>query len=108
MHGLIFTTRYGTPIEPGNLTRAFAVRIRQAGIRAIPLRNTRHTTGSLLVAMKVHPKVAQRILRHSKFTMTFDVYSEASDAEIRDALQRLSRGFSQSPPDDPEESDEDS
>ncbi len=44
--------------------------------------------------MKVHPKVAQRILRHSKFTMTFDVYSEASDEEIREALQRLSRGFS--------------
>ncbi|WP_338146730.1 site-specific integrase [Streptomyces boncukensis] len=92
-NGLIFTTRYGTPIEPGNLTRAFAVRIRQADIRAIPLRNTRHTTGKLLVALKVHPKVAQRILRHSKFTMTFDVYSEASDEEIRDALQRLSHGF---------------
>ncbi|THA25775.1 site-specific integrase [Streptomyces sp. RKND-216] len=92
-HGLIFTTRYGTPIEPGNLTRAFSVRIRQAGLRGIPLRNTRHTTGSLLVAMKVHPKVAQRILRHSKFTMTFDVYSEASDEEIRDALQRLSNRF---------------
>jgi integrase len=97
-HGLIFTTRYGTPIEPGNLTRAFSVRIRQAGVRAIPLRNTRHTTGSLLVAMKVHPKVAQRILRHSKFTMTFDVYSEASDEEIREALQRLSSGFGQGPP----------
>ncbi|GEB52696.1 hypothetical protein SCA03_52470 [Streptomyces cacaoi] len=97
-----------TPIEPGNLTRAFAVRIRQAGVRAIPLRSTRHTTGSLLVAMKGHPQVAQRILRHSKFTMTSDVYSEASDEEIREALQRLSRGFGQSPPDDPEESDEDS
>lgn len=97
-HGLIFTTRYGTPIEPGNLTRAFGVRVRRAGIRSIPLRNTRHTTGSLLVAMKVHPKVAQRILRHSKFTMTFDVYSEASDEEIREALQRLSSGFGQDPP----------
>lgn len=54
--------------------------------------------------MKVHPKVAQRILRHSKFTMTFDVYSEASDEEIREALQRLSRGFGQEPPDVAEES----
>ncbi|WP_356948840.1 hypothetical protein [Streptomyces cacaoi] len=97
VHGLIFTTRYGTPIEPGKLTRAFAVRIRQAGVHAIPLRNTPHTTGSLLVAMKVHPKLAQRTLRHSTFTMTFDVYSEASDDEIREALQRLSRGFGQSP-----------
>ncbi|WP_420708303.1 hypothetical protein [Streptomyces sp. NRRL S-1868] len=40
-------------------------------------------------------------MRHSKFTMTFDVYSEASDEEIRDALQRLSKGFgpsSEAPP----------
>ncbi|WP_405804282.1 hypothetical protein [Streptomyces sp. NBC_01187] len=41
--------------------------------------------------------MAQRILRHSKFTMTFDVYSEASDEEIREALQRLSHGFGQGP-----------
>lgn len=94
-HGLIFTTRYGTPIEPGNLTRTFALRCRRAGVRQIPLKNTRHTTGSLLVALKVHPKVAQRILRHSQFAMTFDVYAEASDEEIREALQRLSRGFGQ-------------
>jgi integrase len=68
--GLIFTTKYGTPIEPGNLTRMFALRARRAGLRVIPLRNTRHTCSSLLVALKVHPKVAQRILRHSQIAMT--------------------------------------
>lgn len=41
--GLVFTTKYGTPIEPGNLTRMFALRARRAGLRVIPLRNTRHT-----------------------------------------------------------------
>lgn len=57
--GLVFTTKYGTSIEPGNLTRMFALRARRAGLRVIPLRNTWHTCGSLLVALKVHPKVAQ-------------------------------------------------
>ncbi|WP_369206569.1 hypothetical protein [Streptomyces sp. PU-14G] len=33
-------------------------------------------------------------LRHSKFTLPFDMYSEASEEEIREALQGLSRGFS--------------
>lgn len=28
-HGLVFTTKYGTPIEPGNLTRMFALRARR-------------------------------------------------------------------------------
>lgn len=43
------------------------------------------------------PRVSRHrwILRHSKFTMPFDVYSEASDEEIRDALQRLSSGLGQ-------------
>ncbi|GAA2111993.1 site-specific integrase [Streptomyces synnematoformans] len=89
-HGLIFTTKYGTPIEPGNLTRMFALRARRAGLRVIPLRNTRHTCSSLLVALKVHPKVAQRILRHSQIAMTMEVYAEASDEAVRAAIGQLS------------------
>ncbi|MET7928282.1 site-specific integrase [Streptomyces sp. NPDC005349] len=88
--GLVFTTKYGTPIEPGNLTRMFALRTRRAGLRVIPLRNTRHTCSSLLVALKVHPKVAQRILRHSQIAMTMEVYAEASEEEVRSAIDMLS------------------
>ncbi|MFE0374161.1 tyrosine recombinase XerC [Streptomyces inhibens] len=87
---LIFTTKYGTPIEPGNLTRMFALRARRAGLRVIPLRNTRHTCSALLVLLKVHPKVAQRILRHSAIEITMDVYAEADDEDVREALVMLS------------------
>lgn len=90
VHGLVFTTKYGTPIEPGNLTRMFALRARRGGLRVIPLRNTRHTCSSLLVALKVHPKVAQRILRHSQIAMTMEVYAEASEEEVRSAIGKLS------------------
>ncbi|WP_346268128.1 tyrosine-type recombinase/integrase [Streptomyces sp. SID3915] len=90
VHGLVFTTKYGTPIEPGNLTRMFALRARRAGLRVIPLRNTRHTCSSLLVALKVHPKIAQRILRHSQIAMTMEVYAEASEEEVRAAIGKLS------------------
>lgn len=89
-HGLVFTTKYGTPMEPGNLTRMFALRARRADLRVIPLRNTRHTCSSLLVALKVHPKIAQRILRHSQIAMTMEVYAEASEEEVRDAIGKLS------------------
>ncbi|MFI7090879.1 tyrosine recombinase XerC [Streptomyces lydicus] len=91
--GLVFTTKYGTPIEPGNLTRMFALRARRAGLRVIPLRNTRHTCSSLLVALGVHPKVAQRILRHSQIAMTMEVYAEASEEEVRSALGKLSEAM---------------
>ncbi|MGW4024430.1 tyrosine-type recombinase/integrase [Streptomyces sp. NPDC005009] len=92
-HDLVFTTKYGTPIEPGNMTRMFALRARRAGLRVIPLRNTRHTCSSLLVALKVHPKVAQRILRHSQIAMTMEVYAEASEEEVRAAIGKLSNAM---------------
>jgi integrase len=57
----------------------FALRARRAGLRVIPLRNTRHMCSSLLVALKVNPKAAQRILRHSQIAMTMEVYAEASE-----------------------------
>jgi hypothetical protein len=38
----------------------------------------------------VHPKVAQRILRHSQIAMTMEVYAEASEEEVRAALGKLS------------------
>jgi integrase len=44
----------------------------------------------LLVALKVHPKVAQRLLRHSQIAMTMEVYADASEEEVRAALGKLS------------------
>ncbi|KUO19677.1 hypothetical protein AQJ91_17780 [Streptomyces dysideae] len=69
----------------------FALRARRAGLRVIPLRNTQHTRSSLLVALKVHPKVAQRILRHSQIAMTMEGRAEASEQEVRAALGKLSQ-----------------
>ncbi len=85
--GLLRPTTTGLRIRP---TRMFALRARRAGVRVIPLRNTRHTCSSLLVALKVHPKIAQRILRHSQIAMTMEVYAEASEEEVRAALGKLS------------------
>ncbi|MET9671539.1 replication initiator [Streptomyces sp. NPDC006482] len=68
----------------------FALRARLAGVRVIPLRNTRHTCSSLLVALKVHPKVAQRILRHSQIAMTMEVCAEASEEQVCAAIGKPS------------------
>jgi hypothetical protein len=53
----------------------------------------RKTCALLLAALDVHPRVAMRILRHSKIAVTMVIYTEApstpSDA-TRDALRKLS------------------
>ncbi|WP_436772200.1 site-specific integrase [Yinghuangia sp. YIM S09857] len=87
--GLVFTTRYGTPIEPSNLTRMFPARCVKAGVRPIKLHDTRHTCGSLLVALGVHPRVIMEILRHSQISVTMEVYSHVPSEDTRAALKKL-------------------
>jgi integrase len=87
--GLVFTTRWGTPIEPRNFNRSFHARCARAGVRRIRVHDTRHTCGSLLAALDVHPRVAMQILRHSKISITMEIYTEVPDASTREALRRL-------------------
>ena len=86
---LVFTTRYGTPIEPRNFNRSFDRCITAARVPRITVHSTRRTCASLLAALDVHPRVAMRILRHSKIAVTMEIYIEAPSDATRDALRKL-------------------
>jgi integrase len=88
-HGLGHHNRYGTPYEPRNFNRRFTARCRAARVRYIKPHGMRRTCASLLVALDVHPRVAMRILRHSKIAVTMEIYTEVPDDSTRDALRRL-------------------
>lgn len=88
--GLVFTTRYGTPIEPRNFDRSFNHRIEQAKVRRITVHGTRETCGTLPATLDVHSRIAMQILRHSKISVTMEIYTEATSEATRDALKRLS------------------
>ena len=87
--GLVITTIYGTPYEPRNFNRHYAARCRKAKVRYIQPHGMRRTCASLLAALDVHPRVAMRILRHSKIAVTMEIYTEVPDQVTRDALRRL-------------------
>jgi integrase len=89
--GLVFTTRYGTPIEPRNFNRSFDRRIIKANVARITVHDARRTCGSLLAALEVHPRVAMQILRHSKIALTMEIYTEVPSAATRAALKKLGR-----------------
>jgi integrase len=86
---LVFTTRYGTPIEPRNLSRSYDNRISKAGVRRITVHDARRTCGTLLADLDVHPRVAMQILRHAQFSITMEIYTQVSSKSTRDALKRL-------------------
>jgi len=86
---LMFTTKYGTPIEPRNFDRSWHARIAKAGVPRITVHDGRRTCGSLLADLDVHPRVAMAILRHAQFAITMEIYTEVSDAATRAGLKKL-------------------
>jgi integrase len=83
----VFTTRYGTPIEPRNFNRSFDRRLAKAGVPQD--HRARKTCGSVLAALDVHQRVAMQVLRHSKIVLTMEIYAEVPSAVTRDALKKL-------------------
>jgi len=49
----------------------------------------RHTTGSLLAASGVHPKVAQSIMRHSDINLTMSRYTHVFRGQESEAVAKL-------------------
>jgi integrase len=90
---LIFTTRYGTPIEPRNFNRFWARRCAAAGVPYITVHDARRTCGSLQADLDVHPRVAMQILRHAQFSITMEIYTKVSSEKTREALRRLSESL---------------
>jgi integrase len=86
---LVFTTRYGDPIEPRNFNRYFTARCTAAGVRQITVHDARRTCATLLVDLDVHPRTVMQILRHAQFDVTMEIYASASSAATREALKRL-------------------
>lgn len=86
---LIFSERHGGPIEPRGFSRTFETLVGHASVRRITVRLARHTCGTLLAFLKVHPKAAQAILRHSQISMTMDIYTHVVDDDQRAAAGLL-------------------
>ncbi len=68
-----------------SLTRAF----KKHGIQGVTPHGLRKTFCSLLARQKVHPRVAQQLMGHSKIDMTMRVYTEIDDDQLKEAVNLL-------------------
>lgn len=57
--------------------------------RRVDFHSLRHTTGSLLAASGVEPKVAQEIMRHSDIKLTMNIYTHVLRGKTGEALAKL-------------------
>lgn len=90
---LVFTNPAGGPIEPRNLSRQFAARIRRAGVPRIRLHDLRHTHATGLLARGVHPKIVAERLGHSQIRVTMDTYSHVLPTMQREAADQAEAAF---------------
>jgi hypothetical protein len=74
--------------ENGQLIKEAVPYVDDAG-RYADFHSLRHTTGSLLAASGVHPKVAQAIMRHSNIDLTMSRYTHIFRGQESEAIAKL-------------------
>ncbi|WP_331452848.1 site-specific integrase [Streptomyces sp. SS162] len=92
-HGLVFTSRIGTPLEPDNLRRSWHPLRSRLGLD-IRFHDLRHSAVSLLLDLGVPPHIVRQIVGHSDIGVTMKVYAHASLDEQRKALRKLGDALS--------------
>lgn len=77
-HGLIFTTRYGTPLDGGNIRRRFRWLLARAGIpdpKGVRFHDLRHTAVSALLAAHVPDAEVAALAGHANPNITRTLYN---------------------------------
>ncbi|WP_235001027.1 site-specific integrase [Marinactinospora thermotolerans] len=88
-HDLVFPSRRGTPLEPGNLRRSWHPLRSAAGLDGVRFHDLRHTCVTLLLNLETPPQVVREIVGHSDIGVTMTIYAHASLDDRRRALRRL-------------------
>ncbi|MCW2608732.1 MAG: integrase family protein [Frankiales bacterium] len=91
--GLVFPSRFGTPLDPRNALRSLAGAATRAGLTGVGLHTLRHSAASAYIASGVHMKVVQELLGHSSYAITADVYAHVAVSQQQEAAARLSETF---------------
>jgi integrase len=81
-NGLVFTSRYGTPVHPENMGRTLRPLLAKAGCPPQRFHDLRHACASLLFAQGLGPKAVMETLGHAQIATTADLYGHMY-AELR-------------------------
>lgn len=89
--GLVFTTAFGTPVDPRNFNRAVSQVATRAGLGHWSPHELRHSAASLLLDEKVSLEVVSETLGHSSIRITKDVYGHILDRARDEPASAMSR-----------------
>ncbi|MFD3590974.1 tyrosine recombinase XerC [Streptomyces sp. NPDC058683] len=89
--GHVFISRTGHPLLASNLYLTMQRVITTEGLGKMNPKGLRKSCGTLLVHLKVHPRIVKAVLRHSRIATTMDIYAEALDPDVIAAVGQLDR-----------------
>lgn len=90
LHGSIDATSSPTKVtRAASRQRSWQARCEKTNVRPITVHDAFRTCATLLADLDVHPRVAMQVLRHARFSVTMEIYTQVSDKATRDALKRL-------------------
>jgi integrase len=86
---LVFTTKFGTPIEPRNLVRRFHEILKSAELPSIRFHDLRHSCATLLLSKGVSIRTIMDVLGHTKISQTMDTYAHVLPETKREAINLM-------------------
>ncbi|MBO0780688.1 MAG: site-specific integrase, partial [Ktedonobacteraceae bacterium] len=92
-HDLVFSGKQGRYIEVTDLRFHFKKLLRKAGLPDIRIHDLRHSAATILLEMKVQPKLVQELLGHSNIGITMDLYSHVLPSMQRKMMEDLDDFF---------------
>jgi integrase len=103
---LVFSNIYGDFLNPSHLGTDFHALLKKARLPLIRFHDLRHTAASLLLLMKVNPKMVQELLGHSDIEMTLGIYSHLLPGIHEEAMEKMDRLFNHASDEESEADDE--
>ena len=91
--GLVFTTRVGTGLESGRVTKHLQRILSRHGLPRLRFHDLRHSAASLLLAQGVASRVVMEVLGHSRIGVTMDLYTHVLPSLLGDAAEAMERAL---------------
>jgi len=89
--GRALPTAPANPTQPPHGPAGSPRLLEKAGLPRIRFHDLRHTTATLLLSERVHPKIVAALLGHSTVQLTLDTYSHVVPSLAREAAAVLGR-----------------
>ncbi len=90
---LVFCTSLGTPLNPNKVLERFKTVLKKADLPDIRFHDLRHSAATMLLSMKVHPKIVQELLGHNQISMTMGIYSHVLPTMQEEAMNMINEAL---------------